>query len=353
MAPDSRLWRHQLGETAIGSQRVALKAALPIFLLLSLFTFKQAQARPEPKRSSLDEFSAHSLSNERQPHGDSLLTPLSPPSNFWPFPSPTGPMRERIQIPIPKKPLIQQYIRFYQDEERATFIDAMERSRPLVPLMAEILESNGVPAGMVAIVFVESRFRRHASFRGAGGYWQMLGSTARTMGLRVDRWADERRDPIKSTKAAAKYLRALYEQYDCWVLALAAYNAGARPVSGAVKRHCAKDYWEISGRRGLPARTREYVPKVLAAMEIMRDPEAYGFECPKYFARHDFDPVLVRSPLKLEEIAGWIDTSVGELRELNPSLRLDTLPPDTGFALRLPSGARDRFDLAYAEYLRK
>ena len=353
MAPDSTLWRHQLGGNSTGYQRSLLKAAIPVFLLLSLFTLKSAQARPDPQRSSLDEFSAHSLSTERLPQGGSLLSPLSPPSDFSPFLSPTGPMRERIQIPIQKQPLIQEHIRYYQEEGRATFVDAMERSRPLVPLMAEILESNGVPAEMVAIVFVESRFKRYATCRGAGGYWQLMASTARNLGLRVDRWADERWDPIKSTKAAAKYLRTLHEQYDCWVLALAAYNAGARPVSGAVKKSCATNYWEISGHRGLPAGTRAYVPKVLAAMEIMRNPEAYGFECPKYLARHDFDPAWVRSPLKLGEIARWIDVSVGELRELNPSLRMDTLPPGTGFALRLPSGARDRFDLAYAEYLRK
>ena len=243
--------------------------------------------------------------------------------------------RNRIQIPI-HEPLIQKYIRFYQGEGRKTFSDAMEKAKICLPQMTEILESQGVPAEMVSIVFVESRFEKNASYRGAGGYWQMMAATARNMGLRVDRWVDERRDPIKSTKAAAKYLKTLYEQYDSWLLALAAYNAGSRPIS-CVARKCRVKDGELYGRR-LPAHSAVYVSKVLAAMNIMREPEKYGFECPNYCKPTDFDPVLVNTPLKLEEVAQWIDVPVSRLKELNPSLRQDAMPPGSGFALRLPPG---------------
>ena len=255
--------------------------------------------------------------------------------------------RNRIQIPI-NEPLVQKYIRFYQGEGRGAFSEAMERAKTCIPQMAEILESFGVPAEMVSIVFVESRFEKQASYRGAGGYWQMLAQTARVFGLRVDRWVDERRDPLKSTKAAAKYLKKLYAQYDSWTLALAAYNAGCVPIACAVSSHRVKD-GELYGRK-LPARSATYVSKVLAAMQIMSEPEKHGFERPNYCKPKDFDPVLIKFPVTLQEIAKWVDVPVSQLKDLNPSLRMDAMPPDSGFALRLPSGSREKFDMAYDGY---
>jgi membrane-bound lytic murein transglycosylase D len=258
--------------------------------------------------------------------------------------------RNRIQIPI-HEPLVERYIRFYRGEGRQTFASSMKKAKDYLPMMTEILESRGVPAEMISIVFVESGFERNSSYHGAGGYWQMMAATARKMGLRVDRWVDERRDPVKSTKAAAKYLRTLYEQYDSWLLALAAYNAGTKPICYVAKRCCVKD-GELYGRR-LPAYSAVYVSKVLAAANILREPEKYGFEFPNYCRPTDYDPVLVKMPLKLEEVAEWIDVPVSRLKELNPSLQLNTMSPVSGFALRLPAGSRDKFDLAYEVHTRR
>ena len=217
--------------------------------------------------------------------------------------------------------------------------------------MAEILESQGVPAELISIVLVESGFEKDSAYRGAGGYWQMMAATARKLGLRVDRWVDERKDPIKSTKAAAKYLKTLHEQYDSWLLALAAYNAGTRPISCVAKKCCVRD-GALYGRK-LPAHSTVYVSKVLAAIFILREPQKYGFEYPNYCRHTDYDPVLVDTPLNLEEVAQWIDVPVSRLKELNPSLQLDAMLPGSGFALRLPSGCREKFDLAYEAYTRK
>jgi membrane-bound lytic murein transglycosylase D len=173
------------------------------------------------------------------------------------------------------------------------------------------------------------------------------------MGLRVDRLVDERRDPVKSTQAAAKYLSLFHERLGSWPLALAAYNAGDGPVMKAVRRHGTKDFWELCRRGALPGRTRAYVPKVLAAMHIMHDLDAYGFSTSRESSVYDFESIKVQEPLGLEEVAGWLDVPVDRMRELNPSLRTDRVPTDSDFALRLPSGARDRFDLAYEGYLRK
>jgi len=348
MAPDSSLqWHHAAGSEAGFCRCFAKVTAL---LLLSLFIFNfQAQAGAAGVEIP-GGLVALSLPGDL-PKKDISIVPLTQPTPTDALTgTPAVSWRNGIQIPI-NEPLIQKYIRFYRGEGRATFSAAMEKAKICLPQMTEILESQGVPAEMVSIVFVESRFEKTASYRGAGGYWQMMAVTARKMGLRVDRSVDERRDPIKSTKAAAKYLKKLYEQYDSWLLALAAYNAGSRPIN-CVARTCRVKDGELYGRR-MPAHSAVYVSKVLAAMNIMREPEKYGFEYPNFCKPTDFDPVLVNTPLKLEEIAQWIDVPVSHLQELNPSLREDAMSPGSGFALRLPPGSRERFDLAYEVYTRR
>lgn len=350
MAPDSRFWRHQLGDARPRLQCNLLKASLMVFLMIGLAT-SEIQARTEPVGGSMEE-RANAFSDYGQPFqgdfrpGTSLFPPgfsHTPPAGRW---------SNRIQIHIPNQPAIDQYIRFYTGQGRPTFEEAIARSRWYVPIMTEILESYGVPADMISVVLVESCFKRHASNGGAVGYWQLLAATARSMGLRVDRWVDERRDPIKSTQAAAKYLRSFYEQFESWPLALAAYNAGEVPVSSAIRRSRTSDFWELSKRGTLPGITRAYVPKVLAAIQIVRDLEAHGFKYLRPYPVSDFESISIRSPLRLEQVAKWLEVPVSYLQDLNPSLRLDRLPPDCGVDLNLPSGAGDKFALAYEKYLR-
>jgi len=348
MAPDSSLLRHHLGGISAGYRSVLPMAAALCFISVLLITF-QAQARTEAEGQFPGALAALSPSVDPVKKEISLL-PVSLPSTPNSLTeNPPVLWRNRIQIPI-KEPLIQKFIRFYQGEGRKTFSGSLEKSRTFIPQMTEILESFGVPGELVWIVLVESRFEKQASYRGAGGYWQMVAETARDLGLRVDRWVDERRDPIKSTKAAARYLRQLYEKYDSWLLALAAYNSGGGPISCAANR-CAKE-GELNGHKYLPARSKVYLAKVLAAMQVMREPEAYGFESPKYCKAKDFDPVMVKSSVNLEEIARSIDVPLSQLQDLNPSLRRDAMPPNSGFALRLPAGSRERFDLSHGGYPR-
>jgi membrane-bound lytic murein transglycosylase D len=347
MAPDSSLHGHHVAGSEAGL-RMFVKVGASLLLSLFILHFP-AQAGAESTEIP-GALASLSLPGDLPQKGISAM-PLT-------LPTPTDALkgtpavlwRNGIQIPL-HEPLIEKYVRFYQEGGRTTFSDAMEKARTCLPQMTEILESQGVPAEMVSIVFVESRFEKNSSYRGAGGYWQMMAATARSMGLRVDRWVDERRDPIKSTKAAAKYLKTLYEQYDSWLLALAAYNAGTRPIN-CVARKCRVKDGELYGRR-MPAHSAVYVSKVLAAMYIIREPEKYGFEYPNYCRPTDFDPVLINTPLKLEEVAKWIDQPVSRLQELNPSLRLDAMSPGSGFALRLPPGSREKFDLAYEVFTRR
>ncbi len=347
MAPDSSLHRHHTGGSEAGFRRVFVRVAASLLLSLLIFYFP-AQAGAEGTEI-FGVLAAVSLPGDipkkevsatlTQPVPTDVLEGTS--AVLW---------RNGIQIPI-HEPLVQRYIRFYQGEGRQTFLDGMKKAKACLPMMTEILESQGVPAELVSIVFVESGFEKDSTYRGAGGYWQMMAATARNMGLRVNRWVDERRDPVKSTKAAAKYLKTLYEQYDSWLLAVAAYNAGTRPISCAARKCRVKD-GELYGRR-LPAHSAVYVSKVLAAMNILREPEKYGFEYPNFCRPTEYDPVLVNTPLELEEVAKWIDVPVSRLKELNPSLQQNAMLPGSGFALRLPSGSREKFDLAYEVYSRK
>ncbi len=348
MAPDSSLHRHHAAGSKAGFRGGFAKVAALLLLSLLIFHFPvQAGAESMETPGAL---AALPLSRDL-PKKDISTMPLTRPAPMDTLKgTPAVLWRNGIQIPI-HEPLVERYIRFYRGEGRKTFSDAMEKARTCLPMMTEILESQGVPAEMVSIVFVESGFKKNSSYRGAGGYWQMMAATARDMGLRVDRWVDERRDPIKSTKAAAKYLKTLYEQYDSWLLAVAAYNAGTTPIN-CVARKCRVKDGELYGRK-MPAHSAVYVSKVLAAMNILREPEKYGFEYPNYCRPTDFDPVFIDRPLKLEEVAEWIHVPVGRLQELNPSLQLDAMPPGSGFALRLPPGTRDKFDLAYEVYTRR
>jgi len=348
MAPDSSLHRHHAGGSAAAFLRCFVKVAALFQLSLLIFHFP-AKAGAEGTEN-YGALAAISLPGESAKIDISAMPLTQPALTDAVKGTPAVLWRNRIQIPI-HEPLVERYIRFYQREGRRTFSDAMRKSKACLPMMTEILESRGVPAEMVSIVFVESGFEKGSSYRGAGGYWQMMAATARNMGLRVDRWVDERRDPVKSTKAAAKYLRTLYEQYDSWLLALAAYNAGTRPICCAAARSRVKD-GELYGRK-LPACSAVYVSKVLAVINILRQPEKHGFEFSNYCRPTDYDPVLVNTPLRLEEVAEWIDVPVSRLKELNPSLQQNAMPPGSGFALRLPAGSREKFDLAYEVHTRR
>jgi membrane-bound lytic murein transglycosylase D len=168
-----------------------------------------------------------------------------------------------------------------------------------------------------------------------------MGPTAEQYGLRVDRWVDERRDPVKATDAALDYLQFLQERYDSWFLAAAAYNAGYGRVDKVLKKHAggAKGdediYWEIIDH--LPRETREYVPKMLAAWALAQEAERYGFQVRPHKA-YEFDRVWVPGGTSLASVANQIGIEGSLLRELNPHLLRGATPPGPSYALRVPVG---------------
>jgi membrane-bound lytic murein transglycosylase D len=210
------------------------------------------------------------------------------------------------------------------------------RSGRYVKLFRDVLHREGLPTELVHLVFVESGFNLHArSASAAVGPWQFLRSTGRLFGLTVNQWVDERKDPEKSTVAAARYLKHLYAIFNDWPLALASYNAGEGTVLRAIKRQGTTNYWDLK----LPRQTEDYVPQFMAVLAISRDPEKYGFDDVELDDPMDFDEVALKGTVDLRAIARLADCSAEELRDLNPAVLRHAAPEHDGVtSLRVPKG---------------
>jgi membrane-bound lytic murein transglycosylase D len=193
------------------------------------------------------------------------------------------------------------------------------------------------------IPLVESAFRTNALSRAkAKGFWQFIASTGREHGLKTDWYVDERSDPEKATAAAAKYLEELRDAFGGdWHLAMASYNSGPGYVLQAIKRKGQADFWALAEKgRYLPRETKEYVPMILAAIVVGRNPTQYGFTF-EPASPPDYDVVRLAGPVDLRRIAEWTQTTVERVQELNPELRRWTTPlraEREGYPLRVPKG---------------
>jgi membrane-bound lytic murein transglycosylase D len=206
-----------------------------------------------------------------------------------------------------------------------------------------ILDEEGVPRDLIHLAQAESAFQPHARSRArAVGLWQFVSWRAQEYGLKINWWVDERRDPVKSTRAAARHLRDLYEQFGDWYLVLAAYNSGPMRVTRALDRAGSDaDYWTLVERRLLPRETRSYVPIILAMTLVGKDPARFGVSVePEPPLR--FESVKVSKPTDLRRIAEVIGVDASVLRELNPHLLRNVTPPDDpDFELYVPVGTAE------------
>ena len=208
------------------------------------------------------------------------------------------------------------YIAFFTGGGRSTFERWLKRSGRYMDLFRSVLQREGLPADLVHLVFVESGFNVNArSYAAAVGPWQFMRATSQLFGLHVNQWVDERKDPEKSTVAAARYLKHLYGIFGDWPLALASYNAGEGTVMRAIKYQGTTNYWELR----LPKQTEEYVPQFMAALAISRDPVKYGFADIELDDPMRFDEVALKGAVDLRAIAKLAECSYEELRDLNPS----------------------------------
>lgn len=235
---------------------------------------------------------------------------------------------------------IDKFIRYFQDRGRDRFEIWLARSGKYSDMMRGILAEYGLPGDLFYLALIESGFSPKAySVARAAGPWQFIAGTARRYGLRVDWWADERRDFEKATHAAAAYLRDLHVMFDSWPLAAAAYNAGEGKITRAVARYKTEDYAKLIRYRYLKPETKDYVPKMLAALSIAKDPERYGFGDIRYEPPLEFDKVTVPGGTDVSALGRILDMPAEELGELNPELKRFCTPPNREqYEIRVPKG---------------
>ena len=247
-------------------------------------------------------------------------------------------------IPIPLNRRVLSYVELFQGRLHEFIEDGMRRGSKYLPMIQSVFRAEGLPLDLAYVPLVESAFKPNALSRvKAKGVWQFMAGTAVENGLRRDWYIDERSDPEKATVAAAKYLRTLRNLFDGdWHLALASYNGGPGRMQRAIRSARIDDFWKLSERpRLLPRETREYVPMILAAIVIARNPAQYGFE---FEAEHppSYDRVTLPKPVDLRRVAEWTDTSIDQIQALNPELRRWTTPVrDTKYELKVPVGTSD------------
>jgi len=245
---------------------------------------------------------------------------------------------------------VMSFIDLFQTRADSYFSRSLARSQAYEGMMKRILREKNLPEELFYLALIESGYNPYAQSRAkATGIWQFMNRTGKRYGLRVDKWVDERRDPEKSTYAAAEYLKDLYEMFSCWYLAAAGYNAGEGKVLQAMKRAKSQDFWEISKHRYLKRETKQYVPMFLAAMIIAQDPEKYGFSNIDYHPPLVYEKVAVPPGTRLDKIARAAETNLEEIRALNPALRRDKTPPQAAsFEINLPPGKKEVFEANFS-----
>ena len=242
-------------------------------------------------------------------------------------------------VPIVVNEKVLSYVELFQGRMHDFIQAGLDRGQRYLPMIQGVLKSEGLPLDLAYVPLVESAFKLNALSRvSAKGMWQFMQATGTEYGLKTTWFVDERSDPEKSTLAAAQYLKALNQMFDGdWHFALASYNAGPGRLMRAARQSRKSDYWDITATsRYLPRETREYVPMILAAIIIAKNPTLYGFDvaAPPPLA---FETVHVPNSLDLKFIAEWADVPIEHIQELNPVLRRTTTPMG-GHDVKVPMG---------------
>jgi len=250
-----------------------------------------------------------------------------------------------FDIPIVINEKVEHFIQYFQTTAKNRFASWLARSEKYIPFMRNLLRENGLPEDLVYMALIESGFNPYAYSRSkASGPWQFIYLTGKRYGLRSNWWIDERRDPEKSTIAAAKYLKDLYDMFECWYLAAAGYNAGEKKIVAAMQRYQTEDFWELTKYRYLKQETKDYVPQMIAAALIAKDPEKYGFVGIEYEEPLRYEKVKVPEVTDLRLIARACEAPLEEIRELNPELSRWCTPPDLpDYEIRVPFGKKELF----------
>ncbi len=250
----------------------------------------------------------------------------------------------RCDFPIEYNDQVKKSIYFFQTVKKKEMAKWIRRSGRYLPMIIEVLEEEDVPLDLAYLAMIESGFSAKAYSRArCSGLWQFAYSTGRMYGLKRTQWYDERRDPLKSTKAAARHLKDLYKIYNDWYLVLAAYNWGPRGVNRQLKAG-KTDFWTMN----MPRETRNYVPSLMAAIIISKAPDLFGFGGIEKEPELAYDTIEIPYT-NLKTAAKCAKIDLDELKLLNTELIKGYTPSNTKYALRIPAGTKDSFLKEYAK----
>jgi len=255
----------------------------------------------------------------------------------------------RSDLPLMLTDPVASYINYFSTRGHGTIERALIRRGRYSEMISRVFREEGVPQDLMFLAQAESGFEPLALSRmGARGMWQFMPWDGVHAGLQHNWWVDERQDPEKATRAAARLLKDLFNQFGDWYLAMAAYNSGPGTVQRAVQRTGYADFWELHRRNVLPEETRNYVPIILAMTIMAKNPSQYGLDHLALDSPLASDTVRIHYPIDLRLVAECTDSSTAVLQELNPSLLRMTTPKDMDFDLHLPQGMAARYEAAVA-----
>ncbi len=256
---------------------------------------------------------------------------------------------EASDVPIVVNDAVLKVMAVFQNDLHDVIGRGIARSGRYLPMIHRVFEEEGIPKDLAQVALVESSFIPHArSPKAAHGIWQFMPRTGRQYGLTSNATIDERSDPEKATRAAARHLRYLHVLFHDWYLAMAAYNAGEGKVLKAMARTGFSDFWQLAASGALRSQTVSYVPAVLAATLIMKNPAHYGFDI-EYEKPLAYETVELKRPVHLKSLATAQAPTLEDLQQLNPELRTDVTPRDPdGYELKVPPGTRDLVLAAYS-----
>ena len=254
------------------------------------------------------------------------------------------------EIPLLMNADVEKEIRSFQGTERDSFVSAYQRSGMYQTAIMKEIKKAGLPEEFFWLPLVESMFKINAySQARALGLWQFIPSTGYKFGLSRDEWIDERMDVQKSTEAAISYLKELHNMFGDWLTALAAYNCGEGRVLRVISRqhiNYLDSFWDLY--RQLPNETARYVPRFLATLHIVKNPQKYGFDLSSIGKSVEFETVKVNKMMKFKDIAEKIGLTEETLHILNPELR-HKMTPDREYDLKLPQDYSEKFKIVYVD----
>lgn len=230
-------------------------------------------------------------------------------------------------FPVVLNNKVKMYLDLFQTKQRNQFSQWLARSTIYRSMMEKELEDGGLPKDLVYLAMIESGYDPLAcSSAKAVGLWQFMQATGKQYDLQVDKYVDERRDPLKATRAAVTYLADLYKEFDDWHLAVAAYNGGPGTIRNGLKKHNVDNFWDLAAQEYLHLETKRYVPKLIAALLIAKNPEKFGFTDVTYHTDVRYDTLTVGPGMSLDAVALISNSSTKEIQQLNQELRLGKTP---------------------------